>query len=141
MCSGSLTPDWDFGGKQLEDLLYLNRYLNQISITSFYGGDYGVIVFCWLPVSDKYCKLLVKSLLNTPEINITNRLIRFFFEYFENLCINPKWWDNLSVPQRQSLLHRFNVSANPMNYRSSSCLLDNSLAFDPWDLFEIVEKY
>ena len=95
MCSFALTPDQDFNGIQLQNMFDLSRIADLLPVTSFYGGDCGIVAFSWLAENDSTCRPFIESLKAVPDKRVTAALLRLFFTYSENLHIDPEWWEGL----------------------------------------------
>ena len=137
MCSAGLLPEQDFYGNQLQNLLDLETRPHFLSSTSFYGGQTGAIVFTWLSESDNTCRKFIDSLLSLPPHRLTDALIRFFFEFSENLHIQPDWWDNLPDSNRTELINRLSASANPLSPQKSGCIAEDGIHYDDWPILEL----
>ena len=134
MCSAGVFPEQDFEGNQLQDVADLEVTPQLLSFTSFYGGNRGVIVFTWLLESDPTCRPFVDSLRALPPDRMTDSLIRFFFEFCENLHIQPQWWENLESNKRDALIDRLSASANVDVARTSGCLADDGIKYGNWPI-------
>lgn len=134
MCSGGLFPEQDFYGNQLQNLLDLETRAHFLSSTSFYGGQGGFIVFAWLSESNTTCRKFIDSLGALPPQRLTDALIRFHFEFAENLHIQPDWWDNLSERKRIALINRLSASANIYVPRQLGCIAEDGIKYDNWPI-------
>lgn len=132
MCSTGIFPEQDFAGKQLQDLTDLAIRPLVINFTSFYGGKFGEIVFTWLSECDPVCRPFIDSLKALADDRMTDGLIRFFFEFSENLHIQPEWWDNLEVNQRDALTLRMSESADLSKARNPDCIAEDGIRYDKW---------
>ncbi|WP_158754623.1 SEC-C domain-containing protein [Dyella sp. S184] len=132
MCSGSFAPEQDFAGLTLQDLADLSVIPHLISVTSFFGGLHGHVVFVWLPDDDPVCLPFVRSLASIPDSDLSSALVRFMFEFFENVHINPSWWRGLSQAHQEALIRRMAASANPQLERSADCLRPDEWSVSPW---------
>ncbi|MCY3626157.1 MAG: hypothetical protein OXI63_11125 [Candidatus Poribacteria bacterium] len=103
MCSGAIFPDRDFNGVKLQDLGELPSMLDQMSFSSFFGGEYGVVVFNWLAEHGRACQKLIDSLKLIPNDSVIHALLNFFFAYCENILIAPDWWDGLNDGPKKDL--------------------------------------
>jgi len=65
---------------------------------------------------------------------MTDSLIRFFFEFCENLHIQPQWWENLESNKRDALIDRLSASANVDVARTSGCLADDGIKYGNWPI-------
>lgn len=134
MCSAGLFPEQDFRGSQLQNIGDLEITPHLIAFTSFYSGDHGLIVFTWLLGSGPACRPFIDSLKATPPNRMTDALIRFFFEFSENLHIKPDWWENLADDKKDTLIDRLAASANPVLPRNSGCIAEDGIKFDNWPI-------
>jgi hypothetical protein len=132
MCSSSTFPEQDFSGNQLQDLMNLESRSHLLNFTAFYGGSCGIIVFTWLSGSDATCCPFISSLRALSPDRMTDGLIRFLFEFSDNLHIQPDWWENLAPDKKKALIDRRTDSSNPTLAREPSCLADNGINFDNW---------
>ena len=134
MCSAGIFPEWDFEGNKLQNFDNPEVILHLLNFTSFYGGHCGVIVFTWLSECDRTCHSFINSLRKVQVDRMTDGLIRFFFEFSENLHIQPQWWDDLEYNKRDSLIDRLAASANPFTGRKSDCLTKDNIRYDNWPI-------
>jgi hypothetical protein len=132
MCSGSFAPEQDFDGLELQDLNDLSVTPHMMSVTSFFGGLHGNVVFVWLPEDDPVCIPFVSSLASITDADLSSALVRFLFEFFENVHISPPWWRSLSREHQIALIHRMAASANPRLGRSPGCLRPDGWSVPAW---------
>jgi len=138
MCSSGIFPKQDFKGNNLNNLMNLHSQPHLLNFNSFYGDNCGIIAFAWLSESDPTCIPFIDSLKNLPPDRITDGLLRFFFSFSENIHINPDWWENLSVQQRDSLNYRLIASADmSIDPAYSDCITDNGIRYDNWSILEM----
>ncbi len=137
MCSAAIFPEQDFEGNELQDVADLEVVLHVLSFTSFYGGERGVIVFTWLPECDCTCQPFINSLRALLPHRMTDGLIRFFFEFCENLYLQPKWWENLGDSKRVSLIDRLSAGTDLVMDRKSACLADDGIRYDNWPISDL----
>jgi len=136
MCSGGVYPEQDFEGNKLQDICDLKQTPHSIYFSSFYGGQYGAIVFTWLPESDRTCRAFIQSLHRVPTESLVGALLRFFFEFCENVHISPEWWEQLPSSAMDAIVRRMSESANPTIERVSGCLKDDGVRFPPWVIIQ-----
>ena len=134
MCSGSTLPEQDFKGEALQDLGRLSSTLDLLTFSSFFGGESGFVVFSWLSSSDRSCTAFTDSLNAISDKLLTDSLLRFFFEFCENIHLNPDWWENLHEHNRGALVERFSISVNPFEKRQRGVLMDDGVTFEPWSV-------
>lgn len=136
MCSGAFGPEQDFDGKVLQDLNDLSKVPSIISITSFFGGQHGHFVLVWMPDDDEVCVPFAKSLAAIPDTELSSALVRFMFEFVENVQISPAWWNSLSQPHQTALETRMASSATPTLGRRPGCLKPDNWLVAPWPIRE-----
>jgi len=135
MCSGGIFPEQDFEGNQLQDLYNLDRTPHLLNFTSFSSEKRGFIVFSWLAESDPTCFPFIHSLTRISPERTTDAVIRFFFEFCENLHISPEWWESLADTKRNSLINRVAASMNADLHRKPGCLAGDGFRYDDWPIF------
>ena len=82
--------------------------LDQLSFSSFYGGEHGVVVFSWLAEHERACRAFVRSLMAIPNNAVIKALLRFFVTHCENIHLAPEWWEGQTARSRQALTRRMN---------------------------------
>ncbi|HBO2162656.1 TPA: SEC-C domain-containing protein [Pseudomonas aeruginosa] len=106
MCSATYAPTLDFAGMRLQDMADLTLVPALMSVTSFFGGEKGYIVFTWMEADDNCCAALIKSLEMVNDVDLTTKLVEFFFDYFENVFASPLWWDAIGKSNQDALVQR-----------------------------------
>jgi len=134
MCSAGLFPNECFDGSPAQDLLDISTPAQLIHYNSIATNGGGAVIFTWLPDSNAACDYFVSTLEAVDPAHVTDALLRFFFEYCENVQINPLWWDGLDKSTRKALVKRLNTAANPLRLRSPDCLASDGLVYDDWKL-------
>ena len=134
MSSGSVFPEQDFDGVQLQDLGDLSNTPDLLCFASFYGRERGIVAFSWLSESDQSCCAFIQSLKSIPDKIVVGGLLRFLFTYCENVHINPDWWECLPQGTRDALLRRFADSSDALKERPNAVLVDDGVIYDPWEI-------
>ena len=134
MCSAGIFPEQDFVGNQLQNVGDLNMTPDLLNFASFYSGDHGLVVFTWLSESDPTCRPFIDSLRALSSDRMTDALIRFLFEFSENLHICPRWWESLADDKKNTLIDRLASSANPILARNPGCIAEDGFKFDNWPI-------
>lgn len=134
MCSFSYFPTQSFSGAQLQDLGELATPPKMISFTSWCTGDAGAFVFAWLAESDAVCIPFVKSLEALPDTAIANALVRFMFEYCENVHLRPDWWETLPPKASKALIERMAQAGNPFVGFATHGLKDDGVSYVTWPI-------
>lgn len=134
MCSGGIFPEQDFRGNKLQDLGDITITPDLLTFTSFYGDDRGYIVFSWLPVDCKISEKIIQTLAEIEDADLTNALLRFFFEFCENVQLKPDWWEALPKETQEAVIKRMVDSTNPFHGRANDILKDDGLSFPNWNI-------
>lgn len=103
MCSGGTNPDFDFDGNDLQDFGNFEVRLDLLTVTSFFDGNCGKIIFAWIQDENGSNSALIESLLNKSD-NLSIYLFQFILSHFENIYISPFWWDGLLKRQQKEVL-------------------------------------
>lgn len=114
MVCGGTNPDFDFDGNPVQDLMDLMKRTDNLSVTSYYDGEKGIIAFSWLENSDETCCKVMSSLLHKDREDYVPIIIQYMFKNFENVFVSPKWWESESESNRKILMKLFgdNISTN-----------------------------
>jgi len=134
MCSGGLFPYECFDGSVAQDLLDMKTPAQALYYNSFAAGDVGGVVFTWLQDSDAACDHFISTLEAIDGLHLTDALVRFFFEYCENVQLSPAWWESLDRESSRALVRRLNAAANPLKIRRRDCLGHDGLRYDDWGI-------
>jgi len=134
MCSGGFYPVQDFEGHAIQDLGDLSRSRHLITVTLFHGGHNGVLVIAWLKQDDPSCVPFVESLHRIGDKAVTDAVLRLLFTNYENIHIEPQWWEAQSNSCREALMERFNSSIDPLEPWPP--VTDDGLTFDSWPVLE-----
>lgn len=92
----------------------LMKRTDNLSVTSYYDGEKGIIAFSWLENSDETCCKVMSSLLHKDREDYVPIIIQYMFKNFENVFVSPKWWESESESNRKILMKLFgdNISTN-----------------------------
>ncbi len=107
MVCGGTNPDFDFDGNLIQDLMDFMKRTDNISVTSYYDGEKGIIAFSWLENSDETCRKLMASLLSKDRKDYVPIIIQYIFKNFENVFVSPKWWESESEDNKRILMKLF----------------------------------
>jgi hypothetical protein len=134
MCCGTDHLRVDFNGNVLQDindpkLKHVRLKMFSFSIIGTDSG--GTIVFSWLG-TNKLAEQLITSLHKLSEQDIPHAIVRYAFEYFENIVFSPDWWENLDKNTQQKLTER--ASQGGVVERPSDCLKDDGLRLVSWKI-------
>ncbi|MDF7802099.1 SEC-C domain-containing protein [Pontiellaceae bacterium B1224] len=132
MCSGGFHPEFTFDGS----LLYTPEDFNNPSITldlctfSVIATEHGsAIVFSW-EGNQAICEKLVQSLLTISDERLIDTLVKFSMEFFENIAIDPQWYDLLIKDQKTHIDERINTHLHdPKCFINDSPTLISSKSF------------
>ncbi|PSV20939.1 cytoplasmic protein [Photobacterium leiognathi subsp. mandapamensis] len=144
MVSGGVNPDYNFRGELIQDLMNFEKYSELLSVTSFFDGSYGKIVFSWLKNSELVCENLIRTLFEKNNNDIPAFLVQFIIKNIENFYISPKWWDSMNEENKEILLSLIedtvSLTSEPSAFGLNTKLLDIefpsilSIDFINWDL-------
>ena len=132
LCNGATQPQYDFQGTLLQDLLTFGTLPDHISFSLIPIDSGGAAVFSWLG-ENKTSEKLVRSLASLSDDLLPHAIVRFTFEYFENIFASPSWWDGLAETAKQALLLR-QTSGVFLQWRDrpSDCLCEDGLRVVSW---------
>ncbi len=135
VCSGCVLPDFDFQGEILQKLTNLDETPLLITSSIVVTNTGGAVIFSWIgsnPPGEK----LMKTLDELSDKAICQAIVRFGFEYVENIFMSPLWWEALSSDTKQALMLRQISEIRPDFPRKSNCLLDDGMKNVNWKVIE-----
>lgn len=135
-CSAGIFPECDFQGNHLQDLFDLKTTPDLLTFSTIATRNGGAVVFSWINDNNSKgnCEIFINSLKMIKSENITSSLVRFFFEFCENVFMEPTWWESLDKPKQDSLCNRITSAASLLEERNAECLRSDDLIFDDWEL-------
>lgn len=107
--SGLKYPDFDFMGRQLQDLGNHKSNLDLITFCSapMNNNEWGIL-FSWHKSSSQTCSEFMRSFATMIHVqhNLGDLLFRFVVLSCENIAFSPTWWEGLSEEHRQEISTR-----------------------------------
>jgi hypothetical protein len=131
--SGAVYPEYDFRGNALQVLGH-GEQLDHISVNAVSTPAGGCVVFQWMRDSDVNLDF-VRSLHGLDEKRKASAITQFAFESFENLYIEPTWWESLGNRQN-SLENRVMCGSSSRNHESK-CFVPDGTNYHNWDDIQI----
>lgn len=134
MCSSGILLEMDFRGNFLqtpEDFSKTSERLKQCTFSLIGTDTGGAAIFSWLGPNDLGIRF-VDSLNSYSDGDLPHAILRFSFEFFENLAIAPRWWNALSEQNKQALLARIQTGLLLTAERDPKCLMDDGLRLINW---------
>lgn len=123
--SVSFLPEWDFEGKQLQDLSFIADY-RPICFSAWAAGDRAVAVFCWHDSANHICVPFIDSLRRSRSDRLADRILSMAFEVSDNVVFRSDWWEALCERDRQLIVNRA-FSGGVEIERRKDCLFDDGL--------------
>lgn len=132
LCAAPHMPDLDFNGRVLQDILDTSRIVDHLTFSLIATENGGAVVFSWHGKSES-AEQFVKSLDTLSNDELPHAIVRFAFEYFENVFASPTWWEGLNDTEQQILLQR-QWAGLPSTSRIQDCLADDGLRVVNWTI-------
>jgi hypothetical protein len=131
LCSALVVPQSDFTGNQMESLNEDNtfRYC-AFSIIGCENG--GAVIFSGSKDKSPSVLQLIQSFCRIPDSQSPDAIVRFAFEFSNNVCISPSWWERLDVPSKERLIDR--AQSGHLTERRKDCLIDDGVKVASWEI-------
>lgn len=131
LCSALVVPQSDFSGNQMECLNEDNTF--RYCAFSIIGCETGgAVVFSGSNDKSPSILQLVQSFCRISDSQATDAIVRFAFEFSNNVCISPSWWDRLDVPSKERLIDR--AQSGHLTERRTDCLIDDGVKVASWKI-------
>ena len=140
--SGSLFPQFGFGGEILQDLSIIGN-LDFITFSFAQMADGWGIVFSWHKMSDEYCHAMLGTLAwatNRSYKNLEGLLINLILTSCENMAISPTWLESLSVSQRDAVTQAISYGADPLSLPRQDYLATSLEELVDWRIDSVFES-
>lgn len=76
---------------------------------------------------------LAESFVGQNPERYTTFAIQTAFEYLENTCMQPEWWEGEKPAVRNLLVERMQRGGNSFDERKADCLTFCGVGFDQWE--------
>lgn len=140
--SGQIHVEMDFNGNVLHtpaEIVDFSKKLDRITFSIVTRDSTGIIIFSCFNNEKKSIDFL-KSIDSINDFELPNTILRFAFEYFENIFISPDWWDNLLENHRAAIIKRMNDSVS-FSKRDYNVLKDDGFQFVKWEIIKRYKNY
>ncbi|MFZ2406146.1 MAG: hypothetical protein WAW41_13490, partial [Methylobacter sp.] len=141
--SGLFWPDFDFLGKQLQNLGDYKTKLELITMCSAPMDDnnWGFL-FAWHKNSSNICNSFMESLATAIYNNcdIGDLLFRLVISNCENLAISPQWWEKLSEDHKEKISSRVTSMAHPDIEIKHNYLMNGLEGISQWQFGETISS-
>lgn len=138
--SGVIYPDYDFLGRQLQNLADHNSELELITYCSA-PMDYGWgFLFAWHELSSSVCVEYMRSLATAiyKKGNITDFLFRIVMNC-ENHAISPQWWESISAENKNKIIDSFSKAMDIFSEIKNDYLMKGLEGISDWK-FDLVKS-
>lgn len=136
LASTAIQPEHDFEGTELQNLS-TDGPLGALDVVSFSlieSHERALAVFSWL--DGNHCaRMLAESLLRLPKERQGAAILRFAFEYTENLFMSPEWWDSLAGQSRRWIKEKYLSSIE--TERTAKALVEDHVTLQALTLTDV----
>lgn len=137
-CSGGIFPEFDFAGKRVQSLGRAGAHFlsfTSLPLDASRDGDvHGVAAFVWHRESHR-ARAVVDSLVAMPRERQADAIVRFSFEQFENVVLDPRWWEGLTEEHRRRL--RARLSAGILTDQDPMSLVEDGISVATWSVAQL----
>jgi len=140
--SGIFFPDFDFMGRQLQNL---GDHISNLKLITFCSApmDCGWgFLFAWHVTSSSVCVDFMRSLATMIHNNdnmLGDFLFRLVITNCENLAISPKWWERLLEDQKEQITSRASLMADIFSMTEPFYLMKGLEGISHWD-FDVISN-
>lgn len=141
--SGLFYPDFDFMGRQLQNLGDYNSKLELITFCSASMDSGWGFLFAWHVTSSNVCIDFMRSLATMIHHNnneIGDFLFRLVITNCENLSISPKWWEDLPVDKKDQITSKASLMADIFSTTKPSYLMNGLERISNWKFDSVISN-
>lgn len=139
--SGIFYPDFDFLGRQLQNLGDQTQDLQLITFCSAPIEDGWAYLFAWHDTSSKVCVEFMGSLatmIYEDVESLSDHLFRLAMTNCENLAISPQWWEKLEGDKKETIMNKVTSMADIFSITKNSYLMDGLEGITNWKFDHII---
>ena len=140
--SGIFFPDYDFMGRQLQNLGDHSSDLELITICSAPMDCGWGFLFAWHVTSSSVCVDFMRSLATMIHNNdnvLGDFLFRLAITNCENIAISPKWWERLLDDQKEQITSKISLMADNFSMIEPFYLMKGLEGISHWD-FDVISN-
>lgn len=131
---GATSPEMDFHGTDIRSIKYTYEIPEIYSFNLECTKNHGFALFSWLG-NQQHCTKLLQSFDSLSNNEKEHALFRYLLEYFENIFLNPDWFDRLEDEEKEYILKRaLSIDGSTRNEKS---LLDDGIRIIDWKIQNI----
>lgn len=141
--SGIFYPDFDFLGRQLQNLADQTRDLELLTFCSAPIENGWAYLFAWHKTSSKVCVDFMRSLatmIHEDIDSLRDYLFRLAITNCENLAISPKWWEELDEDKKEKIIDRTTSIADIFSVTEQSYLMDGLEGISGWKFENVISN-
>lgn len=140
--SGLLFPEFDFSGRQLQNLGNAESELDLIVFCSSVMSEGWGFLFAWHKSSTAVSVEFVKSIATMihSKKKVDDMLFRLIVSNCENTAISPKWWEKLSPSHKELITSKANSTMKSYSKTSPDYLMEGLEGIAGWDFINVITK-
>lgn len=140
--SGLFYPDYDFIGRQLQNLGNHKSKLDLITMCSVPMLSGFGFLFSWHNSSSKVCVDFMRSLATTIYDNnkLGDLLFRLIVSNCENHAISPRWWDHLSPHHKEQIRSHATLMASTFSITTPKYLMEGLEGIARWKFERVINN-
>ena len=141
--SGLFFPDFDFMGRQLQNLGNHNSDLQLITMCSTPLDCGWGFLFAWHVTSSNVCVDFMRSLatmMHNNDNTLGDSLFRLVMTNCENLAISPKWWERLPEDQKEQITSKASLTADIFSMTKPFYLMKGLEGISHWEFEGVKSK-
>ncbi|HET9132528.1 MAG TPA: hypothetical protein VFO86_16355 [Terriglobia bacterium] len=103
LCNAHVAPLGDFAGERIQTFAGFNNRWQTCSFSVITKDQGGAVVFSWFKSESPTIQRLVETLHSLPDSHLPDAIQRFGFEFSNNVCISPDWWERIGADNQARL--------------------------------------
>ena len=141
--SGLFYPDFDFLGRELQNLGDQTQDLQLLTFCSAPIENGWAYLFAWHETSSKVCVDFMRSLetmIHNNKKSLSDHLFRLAITNCENLAISPKWWEKLNEDIKEKITDRATSMADIFAVTEKSYLMEGLEGVSDWKFKNVISN-
>jgi hypothetical protein len=132
MTVGGFIPLYDYHGKPSQLINDVETVAQTISFNILASEAHATVAMLWFKDHDLVKPFADSYIAQKPE-HYATLAVQTAFEFLENTCMQPTWWEAQRPIVQKLLLQRMQIAGAPLEKRKADCLTYPGVTFDQWD--------
>lgn len=132
MTVGAFIPLYDYNGQRSHHIEDFETIAQTVSFNILVSEGHAAVAMLWFKDHNQIKPFADTYIMQKPE-HLSALAIQTAFEFLENTCMQPAWWEGEKPIVQKLLLNRMQSAGMPLEQRRPHCLMYAGITYDQWE--------